>query len=158
MIKWLSKLDVSMLKGGRRAELNEEFSVRVGKVSAFVDEVVTVPKGFVTDFASIPRVVRSFIPQLGRYSWAAVVHDYLYSEGDGKRKDADLLFLALMASSGVPWWKRRLIYRAVRLGGWVAWRRNRKRREKREADSQANRIVRASMETEKKFAPDKMSD
>ena len=39
---------------------------------------VSVPAGFVTDFASIPRGLWTALPRDGDYVWAAVVHDYLY--------------------------------------------------------------------------------
>lgn len=37
-----------------------------------------VPKGFVTDFASVPEILQGLIPPTGRYGKAAVIHDYLY--------------------------------------------------------------------------------
>jgi hypothetical protein len=40
--------------------------------------VITIPAGFVTDFASIPRFLWSIYPPTGRYQEAAVVHDWLY--------------------------------------------------------------------------------
>jgi hypothetical protein len=41
------------------------------------NNLITVPKGFETDFASVPRLFWSLFPPLGPYSKAAVVHDYL---------------------------------------------------------------------------------
>lgn len=40
----------------------------------------TIPKGFRTDFATIPAVVSWAIPKLGAYSLAAIVHD-MHCEG-----------------------------------------------------------------------------
>lgn len=39
--------------------------------------LVEVPAGFVTDGASVPRAFWALLPVWGRYSRAAVVHDYL---------------------------------------------------------------------------------
>ena len=39
---------------------------------------ITVPKGFATDFASIPRVFWSWLPPIGRYGVPAIVHDWHY--------------------------------------------------------------------------------
>jgi hypothetical protein len=39
-------------------------------------KIVIVPKGFVTDFASIPRPFWSIVPTWGKYGPPAVVHDY----------------------------------------------------------------------------------
>jgi Protein of unknown function (DUF1353) len=42
-------------------------------------EKIVVPKGFVTDFASIPRPLWSLgLSPHGQYSRAAVIHDFLY--------------------------------------------------------------------------------
>lgn len=81
-----------------------------------------VPAGFETDLASIPRAVRSIIPQVGRQNLPAIVHDYTYREKStawlGKKK-ADLLFLEGMKICGVNWLRRSIIYRSVRMfGGW----------------------------------------
>jgi Protein of unknown function (DUF1353) len=53
------------------------------------DTSVTVPRGFETDFASIPRFLWQLLPQWGLYGWAAVVHDYLYSAQTMPRWRAD---------------------------------------------------------------------
>jgi hypothetical protein len=91
--------------------------------SALLDETIEVPTGFFTDFASVPRVARVFITGHGKDRWAATVHDYLYSIGY-HRKTADEVFLEAMASSGVGLFKRRLMYRAVRTGGWMFYESN----------------------------------
>lgn len=40
--------------------------------------VVTVPRGYKTDFASVPPILWGFIPSIGRHNLAALLHDYLY--------------------------------------------------------------------------------
>ena len=37
-----------------------------------------IPAGFVTDFASVPRLLWPLIPSMGAYWYAALVHDWLY--------------------------------------------------------------------------------
>ena len=39
---------------------------------------VTVPAGFVTDLASVPRLLWAIVPRDGLHNGAAVVHDFLY--------------------------------------------------------------------------------
>jgi hypothetical protein len=41
----------------------------------------TVPVGFRTDFASVPRVAVWLIPRFGRYTPAAILHDWLCTVG-----------------------------------------------------------------------------
>ena len=93
-----------------------------------------VPKGFKTDFASIPGFLTSFIPSHGRFDAAAIVHDYLYREKPFirvslgyyriQRKDADGIFRRIMKELGVGLFRRNIMYRAVRLGGAIPWARN----------------------------------
>jgi hypothetical protein len=81
---------------------------------------VTVPKGFITDFASVPRILWSILPPTGRYTKAAVLHDFLYSNASHlelTRKQCDKMFLQGMEILGVKRWVRNTIYRAVRIFG-----------------------------------------
>jgi len=77
----------------------------------------TVPDKFVTDGASTPKILWNLFPPLGRYSIAAVVHDHLYRTHPFDRKTCDKVFLALMVFLEVSRWRRRSMYRAVRLFG-----------------------------------------
>jgi hypothetical protein len=52
----------------------EKVVYQIGQTST----VIVAPRGFVTDFASIPEAFWSFgLSAHGRYSKAAIVHDYL---------------------------------------------------------------------------------
>lgn len=44
-------------------------------------ETIYIPEGFTTDGATVPRVLWSLLPVLGRYGQAAVLHDYLLEGG-----------------------------------------------------------------------------
>lgn len=87
----------------------------------------TVPEGFVTDLASIPRVFRWLLGRWGRYGWAAVLHDAMYRGlfPGITRGQADYLLLVFMEARDTPTWQQVLIYAGVRLGGWVPWMRYR---------------------------------
>lgn len=85
------------------------------------DGCFTIPEGFVTDFASVPRCFWSIIPPMGRYGKAAILHDYLYHTKSVSRKEADKIFLKAMDLLGVSAWKKYVMYFAVRLFGWVKW-------------------------------------
>lgn len=88
---------------------------------------IRVPKGFLTDGASTPRVIWAFLPSTGRYLQAAILHDYLYkvlqagltfpevrSRGEADR-EFRLASLACGVSPAVAW----ILWLGVRLGGWV---------------------------------------
>lgn len=77
--------------------------------------LITVPEGFPTDLASIPRIFRFLIVKNGKHRAAAIVHDYLCTLGlDFSRVLADKIFLEAMKLQGVPRIRRRLMYWAVR--------------------------------------------
>lgn len=98
-------------------------------VMQYGEEEIKVPWGFKTDFASIPQAVRSLIPQLGKWTAGAVAHDFAYWCGPSlgfTQKKADDMFLKLMDESGVSWWRRHVIHKALRIGGWCAWNSHRK--------------------------------
>jgi hypothetical protein len=73
-----------------------------------------------TDFASVPRVFVWFIPRYGRYTKAAILHDYLCSvcvpAGRVSRIEADGIFRQAMRELGVPFLRRWIMWAAVRLG------------------------------------------
>jgi hypothetical protein len=79
--------------------------------------VIRVPKGFITDFASIPRGLWNIFPPMGKYNGAAIVHDYLYRRTIWDRAICDAVFLEAMKTLQVSWLSRTLIYRAVRMFG-----------------------------------------
>ena len=126
---FLTPLDVRVLESGKRFQLIHQFTYRWKGRDVPVN--ITVPAGFKTDFASIPRLARLLIPKLGRYNKAAVVHDACYQRKytahmgliyyTFDRRTSDLIFLDAMADLGVAKWKRLLMYYGVRLGGFLAW-------------------------------------
>ena len=85
---------------------------------------IIVPSGFVHDKASIPARLQSLIQKNGRYTRAAVIHDWLYWSQRCTREQADNLFVIAMKESDVGWWDRMWIYRGVRTGGGQAWDNN----------------------------------
>lgn len=89
---YFSPLQVEVLPGGRKYRLCKNFCVNYRRT------VHVVPAGFVTDFASVPRWLWSIFPPHGRYSPAAVFHDWLYQAGVMERDEADKAFLEGMAA------------------------------------------------------------
>lgn len=73
----------------------------------------TVPKGFVTDGATIPRIFWAILPPVHRYMPAAIVHDYLLTQGP--RAEADRQFKILLKRLNISRLRRFLMASAVRL-------------------------------------------
>lgn len=106
------------------------------------DDMIVVPAGFETDFASVPRSLQWLAPSTGKYTLAAILHDYLCSgmvggyvpvpTGPGpldpwtliSAREADGLFRRVMREEGVGPVQRWLLWSGVRIGAI----RNRHRR------------------------------
>lgn len=82
---------------------------------------LTVPAGFVTDYASIPRGFWGIASPHDRYSEAAVVHDYLYWTQSCTRQQADNIFLIAMKEAGVSALRGWFIHMSVRSAGQGPW-------------------------------------
>ena len=104
----------------------------------FRGKTFVVPKGFEFDGASVPRIFRLSVcapldPEAVR---ASCGHDWIYrTQPKGwTRAEADLMFLCFLIADGLPVHRALKAYCGVRLGGWIAWKENRKRLET-EADA-----------------------
>jgi hypothetical protein len=109
----------------RQWRLEQPFVYEVGFLGS--GRVISVPVGFVTDGASVPRPLWSLLPAWGRYSRAAVIHDYLcvllnsgtpHAEA-GTRRKADAVFYEAMKVCGVGGVVRFVMWAAVRLAGML---------------------------------------
>ena len=94
--------------------------------SALLDRQITVPAKYVTDLASVPRLLWNIVPPIGKYDCAAVIHDWLYQKGTVTRDQADAVLLEGMRVYGIKKSLRAVIYAGVRVGGWVPWNKYRK--------------------------------
>ena len=120
---------------GDRWYVEESFEYHVGSEES--QDIITVPKGFETDLASVPFPATFFIPKDGSYNQAAVLHDWLYYSHiihARTRKQCDNIFLEAMAVLKVPAWKRFIMHRAVRLAGWKPWNNHMRKARVRVAD------------------------
>jgi len=127
MSSFLNPLIVSPTMNGRDWRLFKDFSYRVGKPYSGVH--IKIPKGFITDFASIPHFL-FLLPYWAKFNKAPIIHDWLYHRHRVMghkidRKQADNIFLEAMLVEWQSKKKRHLIayleYFAVRLFGYLAW-------------------------------------
>lgn len=90
-------------------------------------QVFVVPKGFETDFATVPRLVTWLVPRFGAYTRAAVLHDWLCTAGIESgavtSREADGIFRRVLRESGVPVLRRWLMWAGVRWGALASARR-----------------------------------
>ncbi len=113
------------LLSGTEFVLSAPYRVAFRQIGEVGTREIVVPEGFVTDLASVPRLLRPWVGQIGLHLEAAVVHDYLYVQrwregGDrvARRAFADRMMLAMMAHAdyGLRW----PVYFALRLLGGLA--------------------------------------
>ena len=97
------------------------------RYSEVMGEFIEVPAGFNSDYASVPRLPLVWFILGNRGHKEAVIHDYLYAHQPVDRKTADKVFLEHLADAGMWWHRRYMMYFGVRLFGWVAWRRHKRR-------------------------------
>jgi len=122
MSRFTNMLLVSPLPDGKTWIIRSDFGYDVGEEGS--KETINVPIGFMTDFASVPRILWGAIPRWGKYGNAAVVHDFMYWQQSYPRKRADEILLEGMKVLGVSKILYRTIYYSVRFFGALAWRNN----------------------------------
>jgi len=117
-------VDFRPFTDGRNWIVKEPLVYRVG----ISNDSVTVPRGFVTDLASIPPALQSLIQQNGPHLLPAVIHDYLYWKQTCTRAESDQLLLLAMIENKVPVRDRTAIYQTVKIAGSFAWNDNTRER------------------------------
>lgn len=106
-------------------------------------DTFTVPIGFITDFATVPRFLRWLVLPYGPYTRAAVLHDWLlvaladwtaHGPGTGyagtnssnppaTSREADGVFRVAMHDLGTPWLLRWVMWTGVRWASLFSSRR-----------------------------------
>jgi len=135
------------LAGPRRLVLAAEYVVE-WEAAGFPRQRLIVPRDFECDGASIPAplewylgrdlILPAAVPHDWQYAFAGVLpaesHLYLTPEGAWlpanyvwTRDESDRFFSRNLRFCAVRSDQRRNAYRAVRIGGWIAWQRARRR-------------------------------
>lgn len=84
---------------------------------------ITVPEGFDTDFASVPRLPVVYVLYANRGRRAAVVHDFLYRNGMFERSTCDAIFREALRAGGENFFVSWAMWAGVRLGGVFHYKR-----------------------------------
>jgi len=82
---------------------------------------VVVPRGFITDLASIPGPLKGVLDVNGKSRRAAVLHDFLYCWQPFTRREVDRMFKAALRKEGVGALVASIYYTGVRIGGGRYW-------------------------------------
>jgi Protein of unknown function (DUF1353) len=128
MSRFLTKLDVEQVEDtSQEGRGTWKLLSPLSYESDLLGAVLTVPAGFVTDFASTPRLPFVFWFFGDRANYAATLHDWLYtpdSQGNHPVKDratADAILKEATIAQGCPSWVAFALWAGVRVGGWSHW-------------------------------------
>ena len=124
MSKFTTPLNIDLLDQNKW-KLQKSFEYHVGCYPS--KEIIVVPAGFITDFASVPRIFWNIFPPAGRYGKAAIIHDWCYQTAFQNRRRSDEIFLEGMKVLKVKKWKYKIIYYSVRLFGGIVWKSYRRK-------------------------------
>ena len=126
---WLTRLDQLELRllDFRLVELGRNLEFRSRKTG----RLYIVPRGFVSDLASVPWWLRSLAPPWQQSARAGLLHDYAYRIGAHPagsirkitRSEADLLLWEGLRADDVGRIRARAMWAAVRTCGASSWRR-----------------------------------
>ena len=128
MSSFTSPLIVELTSSGRNWKVARRFTYRIGKKHSRT--FVSIPTGFPTDFASIPKFIFWLLPWWAKFNKPSPLHDYLYRNKMimGKpitQKKADDVFLEAMLIDFRHHKSGRFVayteYLAVRVFGHLAW-------------------------------------
>lgn len=95
----------------------------------YVDErgrLFTVPKGFTSDLASVPRIFRSIATPWNQSARAGVLHDCGYRWFEVwklQRSTMDHIYKGALRDDGVSRFRAWVQEKALRIGAWGAWKR-----------------------------------
>lgn len=124
MSKFLTRLDMDLMVDPQGIPLKNRGGEQLYQLNTpliYQSDVagitITVPAGFVTDLASIPRLPFIYLLLAKVADLPGVVHDWAYSTGKLPREMADRVLREACLLIGVPAWKATAIYWGVRVGG-----------------------------------------
>lgn len=115
---------------------NKKRPYMVAKTSSVIlsnGDKMYIPVGYLTDYASIPSLLKIFLDPIGKEADSYIIHDFLYHyQGYFTNKTltefkavsrnwADREMRYQMEKVGSPRWRIKAYYLAVRLLGWTGF-------------------------------------
>jgi hypothetical protein len=115
---FLTELNVHPIPFTDQRELTSDFAYQRKN-----GRVILVEKGFVTDYASIPKIIPKWVISADDpiIREGAVIHDYLYQTHKYPRKECDEILIEIMAELGASIPIQILVFFSVRLFGGSHW-------------------------------------
>lgn len=89
--------------------------------SKILNKEIVVPKGFKTNYGSIPMFFRNIIQNDGLGTYGYVIHDYLYAKKKYDKKTCDLVLKEALLELGFNKVGANIVYFALQIGGHKAY-------------------------------------
>jgi hypothetical protein len=141
MVDKIPCIELKYVFGSRSSKIMFDNSWELTKEITFMlsnGEVITIPKGFQTDFSSVPEFLWGIMKPFGEFLLAPIVHDYLYRNEYNLKKlgkyesrlfhDKEMLLISKKTNS--KHWHNRLDnyarYYLVRAFGWINYAKTHK--------------------------------
>ncbi len=100
-----------------QSDIFKKYQLESPKIFKKFDGIVECPAGFVTDFASVPRLPLIYSLFGDRAHHESVPHDFGYQTHFVPKSIMDSIFLEAMTVRGKPWYIRYPMYAGVVIGG-----------------------------------------
>ena len=129
------EVDAAKMRGGKDDAdyiVGADYKVCFRIKGEAAKRTIVVPRGMLTDLASVPRFAQSIVARVGPHLEASIVHDFLYVAwqdlpgGTARRSDwnfADELLRVAMKAAEVDLDQIVAIHGAVRVFGWPVYKR-----------------------------------
>ena len=113
-----SEVDGTAQEGRGIHRIHEPFVYQ----SDILGKTITVEAGFLTDFASVPRLPLVYFLFGGVARKSAVIHDWLFHHHEVCDMDtANLVLREAAQAEGIAHWRKMGIYLGVKFGGKSSW-------------------------------------
>jgi len=128
------EIEAVKMRGGKDDAdyiVGADYKVRFWIQGESAKRTITVPKGMLTDLASVPRFAQTIVARVGPHLEASIVHDFLYIAWqdlglEPRGNDwlfADNIMHAGMVEAGVDRSQIVMIYAALRGFGWPVYKK-----------------------------------
>ena len=123
-VRFNGVMDLKPKINGRKFQVGTDYNIFINAT------LEIIKKGFWTDLAST-----GIFSPLNKTMYPAVLHDWLYynqtlGSQSITRKKADKIFLQGMKTTKTNYFKMKMYYYGVRVGGWKAWNKYKNDRRK----------------------------
>ena len=124
MAKYLSIYDnpiVELLPKSTRGRFKIKAAIKHTLING---QEIIIPVDYISNGASIPRLLRGIYSQQGVYVMPSIIHDYLYDNQIHNKEFADRQFLLDMGKTNTNKFTKWLFYYTIKIFGASNWKKS----------------------------------